>query len=160
VAGIAQGLNVVRVSVADVRVEHEVKLTDFTKCLDMRDGASEPRQVRRRTRLFRVEINADENGSPTSNETAYPESFSGGIVLFLASKGEDCEELNLDLTFGSAAAGENKAEARRVGGRHLLGGSGRYCSFASAVAGHDCSLILNDMRHCALNFCFLVFFWT
>jgi hypothetical protein len=72
VAGIAQGLNVVKVSVADVRVEHEVKLTDFTKWLDMRDGASEPGQVRRRTRLFRVEIKADENGSPTWNEKAYP----------------------------------------------------------------------------------------
>src|SRR6266851_2320236 len=31
VAGIAQGVNVVKVSVADVRVEHEVKLMDFTK---------------------------------------------------------------------------------------------------------------------------------
>jgi hypothetical protein len=31
VAGIAQGLNIVKVSVADVRVEHEVKLMDFTK---------------------------------------------------------------------------------------------------------------------------------
>jgi hypothetical protein len=30
VAGIAEGLNVVKVSVADVRVEHEVKLVDFT----------------------------------------------------------------------------------------------------------------------------------
>jgi hypothetical protein len=30
VAGIAQGLNVVKVSVANVRVEHEVKLMDFT----------------------------------------------------------------------------------------------------------------------------------
>jgi hypothetical protein len=30
VAGIAQGLNVVKVSVADVRVEHAVKLMDFT----------------------------------------------------------------------------------------------------------------------------------
>jgi hypothetical protein len=29
--GIAQGLNVVKVSVADVRVEHAVKLGDFTK---------------------------------------------------------------------------------------------------------------------------------
>jgi hypothetical protein len=34
VAGIAQGLNVVKVSVADVRVEHEVKLMDFTKWLE------------------------------------------------------------------------------------------------------------------------------
>ena len=32
-AGIAQDLNVVEVSVADVRVEHEVKLMDFTKWL-------------------------------------------------------------------------------------------------------------------------------
>jgi hypothetical protein len=32
-AGIAQGLNV-KVSVADVRVEHEVKLMDFTKRLE------------------------------------------------------------------------------------------------------------------------------
>ena len=68
-------------SVADVRVEHEVKLTDFTKWLDMTDGASEPGQVRRRTRLFHVEIKADENGSPTWNEKAYPESFDGGTVL-------------------------------------------------------------------------------
>jgi len=30
VAGIAQGLNTVKVSVADVRVEHKVKLIDFT----------------------------------------------------------------------------------------------------------------------------------
>ncbi len=33
-AGIAQGLNVVKVSIADVRVEHKVKLMDFTKWLD------------------------------------------------------------------------------------------------------------------------------
>jgi hypothetical protein len=64
VAGIAQRLNVVKVSVADVRVEHEVQLTDFTKWLDMRDGSSEPGQVRRRTRLFHVEIKADEKRQP------------------------------------------------------------------------------------------------
>ena len=29
VGGIAEGLNVVRVSVADIRVEHEVKLMDY-----------------------------------------------------------------------------------------------------------------------------------
>jgi hypothetical protein len=34
VTGMAQGLNVVNVSVADVRVEHEVKLMDFTKWLN------------------------------------------------------------------------------------------------------------------------------
>jgi hypothetical protein len=37
-AGIAQGFNVVKVSVADVRVEHEVKLMDFTKRLERRAG--------------------------------------------------------------------------------------------------------------------------
>jgi hypothetical protein len=39
VAGIAQGLHVVKVSVADVRVEHEVKLTDFTKWLEKQGGS-------------------------------------------------------------------------------------------------------------------------
>ena len=43
VAGIAQGLNVVRVSVADVRVEHEVKLMDFTKWVERAGGS--PRGV-------------------------------------------------------------------------------------------------------------------
>src|SRR6266403_1731008 len=43
VAGIAQGLNVVKVSVADVRVEHEVKLMDFTKWLEKNGGS--PREV-------------------------------------------------------------------------------------------------------------------
>jgi hypothetical protein len=43
VAGIAQGRNVVKVSVADTRVEHEVKLTDFTNWLE-RPGRS-PRDV-------------------------------------------------------------------------------------------------------------------
>src|SRR5712672_3949701 len=49
VAGIAQGLNVVKVSVADVRVEHEVKLMEFTKWLE-RDGAS-PRETSDRNRI-------------------------------------------------------------------------------------------------------------
>src|ERR1700752_1283632 len=49
VAGIAQGLNVVKVSVADVRVEHEVKLMDFTKWLE-RAGRS-PREVSDRQRI-------------------------------------------------------------------------------------------------------------
>jgi hypothetical protein len=47
--GIAQGLNVVRVSVADVRVEHEVKLMDFTKWLDRTGGS--PREVSDRQRI-------------------------------------------------------------------------------------------------------------
>lgn len=49
VAGIAQGFNVVKVSVADVRIEHEVKLGDFTKWLD-RPGGS-PREVSDRHRI-------------------------------------------------------------------------------------------------------------
>ena len=49
VTGIAQGLNVVKVSVADVRVEHEVKLMEFTKWLE-RDGGS-PRETGDRHRI-------------------------------------------------------------------------------------------------------------
>jgi hypothetical protein len=49
VAGIAQGLNVVKVSVADVRVEHEVKLKDFTEWLERR-GVS-PRDVTQRQKI-------------------------------------------------------------------------------------------------------------
>jgi hypothetical protein len=49
VAGIAQGLNMVRVSVADVRVEHEVKLMDFTKWLERTNGS--PREMSERHRI-------------------------------------------------------------------------------------------------------------
>jgi hypothetical protein len=49
VAGLAQGLNVVRVSVADIRVEHEVRLMEFTKWLE-RDGGS-PRETSDRQRI-------------------------------------------------------------------------------------------------------------
>ena len=49
VAGVAQGFNVVKVSVADVRVEHEVKLGDFTKWLDRTGGS--PREVTDRHRI-------------------------------------------------------------------------------------------------------------
>jgi hypothetical protein len=49
VARIAQGLNVVRVSVADVRVEHEVKLMDFTKWIERAGGS--PREVSDRHRI-------------------------------------------------------------------------------------------------------------
>ena len=48
VAGIAQGT--VKVSVADVRVEHEVKLTEFIKWLERTNGAS-PREMIQRQRL-------------------------------------------------------------------------------------------------------------
>ncbi len=43
VAGIAQGPNTVKVSVANVPVQHEVKLMDFTKWLDRTGGS--PREV-------------------------------------------------------------------------------------------------------------------
>jgi hypothetical protein len=49
VAGIAEGLNVVRVSVTDVRVEHEVRLRDFTKRLERTGGS--PREVSDRHRI-------------------------------------------------------------------------------------------------------------
>jgi len=49
VAGIAEGFNVVRVSVADVRVEHEVKLGDFTKWLERTKGS--PREMSERLRI-------------------------------------------------------------------------------------------------------------
>jgi hypothetical protein len=44
VAGIPQGINVVKVSVASVRVEHEVRLQDFTKWLEKPGGL--PGEVR------------------------------------------------------------------------------------------------------------------
>jgi hypothetical protein len=50
VAGIAQGLNTVKVSVADVRVEHEVKLMDLTKWLEKAGGSPREMSDRRRIR--------------------------------------------------------------------------------------------------------------
>jgi hypothetical protein len=49
VAGIAQGMNVVKVSVSEVRVEHEVRIKEFTKWLDRQGGS--PREVADRQRL-------------------------------------------------------------------------------------------------------------
>lgn len=49
VAGIPQGMNVVKVAVCDVRAEHEVRLADFTKWLE-RSGGS-PREVSDRQRI-------------------------------------------------------------------------------------------------------------
>lgn len=49
VAGIAQGANTVKVSVTDVRVEHEVKLMEFTKWVDRTGGS--PREVSDRLRI-------------------------------------------------------------------------------------------------------------
>jgi hypothetical protein len=49
VAGIAEGSNAVRVSVADVRVEHEVQLRDFMKWLEKTNGS--PREMSNRHRI-------------------------------------------------------------------------------------------------------------
>ena len=49
VASIAQGNNVVKVSVAEVRVEHEVRLLDFMKWLDRTGGS--PREMSDRHRI-------------------------------------------------------------------------------------------------------------
>jgi hypothetical protein len=49
IAGVAPGVHVIKVSVADVRVEHEVKLGDFTKWLDRTGGS--PREVSDRQRM-------------------------------------------------------------------------------------------------------------
>lgn len=49
VAGVAQGLNAVKVSVADLRAEHEVKLLDFTKWVNRTGGS--PREISDRQRI-------------------------------------------------------------------------------------------------------------
>jgi hypothetical protein len=49
VGEIADGLNVVKVSVVPVRVEHEVKMMDFTKWLERKGGS--PREVSDRHRI-------------------------------------------------------------------------------------------------------------
>jgi hypothetical protein len=49
VSEIAQGLNVVKVSAAPVRVEHEVRLIDFTKWLERKGGS--PRDISDRQRI-------------------------------------------------------------------------------------------------------------
>jgi hypothetical protein len=49
VAGIAQGANVVKVSVMEVRVQHEVKLMDFTRWLERTGGS--PREVSDRIKI-------------------------------------------------------------------------------------------------------------
>jgi len=47
--GIAQVLNIVKISVTEVRVEHEVKMMDFTKWFDRTGGS--PREVNDRHRI-------------------------------------------------------------------------------------------------------------
>jgi hypothetical protein len=49
VGGIAEGLNAMKVSVADVRVEHAVKVIDFKKWLEKPGGS--PREVGQRQRI-------------------------------------------------------------------------------------------------------------
>jgi hypothetical protein len=52
VAGIAEGPNLVKVSVADVRVEHAVRLIDFTKWLERAGGSPRELSDRRRIRAI------------------------------------------------------------------------------------------------------------
>ena len=49
VAGIPHGLNVVKISVANVRVDHEVKMVDFERWLEKPGGS--PREVIDRQRI-------------------------------------------------------------------------------------------------------------
>jgi|SRR6516165_1830002 hypothetical protein len=49
VAGLPGGLNTVKVSVANVRVDHEVKMRDFEKWLEKHGGS--PREVMDRQRI-------------------------------------------------------------------------------------------------------------
>jgi hypothetical protein len=49
VAGIAQGLNPVKVRVVNIAVEHEVRIQDFTKWLDKTNGS--PRETMDRKRI-------------------------------------------------------------------------------------------------------------
>jgi hypothetical protein len=49
VAGVAEGLNAIKVSVSNVRIEHEVKIRDFTKWLEKTGGS--PREISERQRI-------------------------------------------------------------------------------------------------------------
>jgi hypothetical protein len=66
VAGIAQGPNTVKVSVANVPVQHEVKLMDFTKWLDRTGGS--PREVvdRKKIRSILAESETQDRSSKSS----------------------------------------------------------------------------------------------
>ena len=52
VAGVEQSIGLVKVSVADVRVEHEVKLGDFTKWVERKGGS--PREVFQRGKVREI----------------------------------------------------------------------------------------------------------
>ena len=50
--GVEQSIGLVKVSVADVRVEHEVKLGDFTKWVERKGGS--PRDVIQRGKVREI----------------------------------------------------------------------------------------------------------
>jgi len=52
VAGVEQSIGLVKVSVADVRVEHEVKLGDFTKWVERKGGS--PRELFQRGKVREI----------------------------------------------------------------------------------------------------------
>jgi hypothetical protein len=52
VSGIAQGMNVVKVTVANVPVQHEVRLQDFTKWLEKPGGS--PGEVSQRWEIRKI----------------------------------------------------------------------------------------------------------
>jgi hypothetical protein len=52
VSGIAQGMNVIKVTVANVPVQHEVRLQDFTKWLEKPGGS--PREVSQRWEIRKI----------------------------------------------------------------------------------------------------------
>lgn len=51
-SGLAQGMNVAKVSVADIRVTHEVRLAEFTKWLEKPGGS--PREISDRKRIREI----------------------------------------------------------------------------------------------------------
>ena len=65
VARIAEGFNVVKVSVADVRVEHEVKLGDFTNWMERTGGS--PREVSDRQRFRSMPLGSPELATPRNS---------------------------------------------------------------------------------------------
>jgi hypothetical protein len=52
VAGLAQGMNVIRLTVANIPVQHEVRLQDFTKWLEKSGGS--PREVSQRWEIRKI----------------------------------------------------------------------------------------------------------
>jgi hypothetical protein len=66
VAGVAQGLNVVKVSVADVWVEHEVKLMEFRKWLERDGGSLRETSDRKRIRAI-LGMSTSRSNQPTGS---------------------------------------------------------------------------------------------